>query len=381
MNKPIDLNERLAGDGAAMRGVDNALVMMVDDEQSLIDLTREFLAEAGYRRFVSTADASSAIAMLLRERPDVLLLDIKMPRVSGFDILGSMQADPMLKHIPAIVLTSADDAETKLRALELGATDFLRKPVDPSELALRLRNTLAAKAHEKHRLSAEVQHREAIRKAFSRYVSPRLTDKIIRDVANDSAPFKSEPERVDIVALFADLRGFTRITETVGVHVVVEMLNEYFSVLTDAAYQHDGTVFNMAGQSLLIGFNVPLPQPDALARAVRTAKDVIANFAPVSAAWRKRHGVVTGIGMGLCRGEAIIGNVGSPHFMSYTVIGDTVNTAARLMELARANEVLMSGALYESARDLMPIDGAQRAGRFALRGTPEPVEVYSITLS
>ena len=370
MNKPIDLRKPLAGDSAAMSGVDNALVMMVDDEQSLIDLTREFLEEAGYRRFVSTADASSAIAMLLRERPDVLLLDIKMPRVTGLDILGSMQADPALKHIPAIVLTSADDAGTKLAALELGASDFLRKPVDPSELALRLRNTQAAKAH-----------KEAIRKAFSRYVSPRLTDKIIGEVANGSAPFKSEAERADIVVLFADLRGFARVTETVGVHTVVEMLNEYFSVLTDAAYQHDGTVFNMAGQSLLIGFNVPLPQPDALARAVRTARDVIANFAPVSAAWRKQHGVVTGVGIGMCRGEAIIGNVGSRHFMSYTVIGDTVNTAARLMELARANEVLMSGALYASVRELMPMERVQRAGRFPLQGKAEPVEVYSITVS
>jgi adenylate cyclase len=281
-----------------------------------------------------------------------------------------MQADPALKHIPAIVLTSADDAGTKLAALELGASDFLRKPVDPSELALRLRNTLAAKAH-----------KEAIRKAFSRYVSPRLTDKIIGEVANGSAPFKSEAERADIVVLFADLRGFARVTEAVGVHTVVEMLNEYFSVLTDAAYQHEGTVFNMAGNSLLIGFNVPLPQPDALARAVRTARDVIANFAPVSAAWRKQHGVVTGVGIGMCRGEAIIGNVGSRHFMSYTVIGDTVNTAARLMELARANEVLMSGALYASVRELMPMERVQRAGRFPLQGKAEPVEVYSITVS
>jgi class 3 adenylate cyclase len=370
MNQPLGSNKALAGGSAAMRGVDNALVMMVDDEQSLIDLTREFLEEAGYRRFVSTSDASEAIAMLRRERPDVLLLDIKMPRVSGLDILGAMQADPALKHIPAIVLTSADDAETKLAALELGASDFLRKPVDPIELALRLRNTLAANAH-----------KEAIRKAFSRYVSPRLTEKIIGEVANDSAPFKSEAERADIVVLYADLRGFAQITEKVGVHVVVEMLNEYFTVLTDAAYQHDGTVFNMAGESMLIGFNVPLPQPDALSRAVRTAGDVIANFAPVSAAWRKRYGVLTGVGIGMSRGEAIIGNVGSRHFMSYTAIGDTVSTAARLMELARANEVLMSGALYDPVRSLMPGDRVQRAGRFALRGTSEPVEVYSMTLA
>src|SRR4029453_14268733 len=131
MNKPTDTSESLAGGAAAMRGVDDALVMMVDDEHALIDLTREFLEEAGYRRFVSSADASGAIAMLLRERPDVLLLDIKMPPVSGLAILGGMQAHPVLKHIPAIVLTSADDAETKLAALELGASDFLRKPVDP----------------------------------------------------------------------------------------------------------------------------------------------------------------------------------------------------------------------------------------------------------
>ena len=113
--------------------------------------------------------------MLLRELPDVLLLDLNMPQVSGFDVLAAMRADPVLKHIQVIVLTSADDAQTKLKALDLGASDFLRKPVDPSELALRLRNTLAAKAH-----------REALRKTFVRYVSPRLAEGIINDAA---APF------------------------------------------------------------------------------------------------------------------------------------------------------------------------------------------------
>ena len=131
----------------ALGGAGDALVMMVDDDPLLIELTQAFLKDAGYRRLLSTADAAGAVAMLLRELPDVLLLDLNMPQVSGFDVLAAMRADPVLRHIPVIVLTSADDAQTKLKALDLGASDFLRKPVDPSERALRLRNTLAAKAH------------------------------------------------------------------------------------------------------------------------------------------------------------------------------------------------------------------------------------------
>jgi diguanylate cyclase (GGDEF)-like protein len=125
-----------------------ALVMMVDDEDLVVELIQACLEAAGYKRFVSTSEAAKAIEIMQHERPDVVLLDINMPEVNGFQILERMQADARLQHIPAIVLTSADDPETKLKALELGASDFLRKPVDASELVLRLRNTLAAKAYQ-----------------------------------------------------------------------------------------------------------------------------------------------------------------------------------------------------------------------------------------
>ena len=128
--------------------VGEALIMMVDDEPLVIEMTQALLQRAGYRRFVSTSDSTEALPMLLRERPSVLLLDINMPKVSGFEVLASIRANKAVRRIPVIVMTVADDAETKLKALELGAMDFLRKPVDPSELALRLRNSLAAKAHE-----------------------------------------------------------------------------------------------------------------------------------------------------------------------------------------------------------------------------------------
>ena len=127
---------------------ERALVMMVDDETINIEMTQAFLEEAGYRHFCSTTDATRAIDLLRSARPHVLLLDIHMPQVNGFEILAAMRADRDLRHVPTIVLTSAIDSATKLRALELGANDFLGKPVDPSELVLRLRNTLAARAYQ-----------------------------------------------------------------------------------------------------------------------------------------------------------------------------------------------------------------------------------------
>ncbi len=126
---------------------DSPVVMMVDDEPLNIEVLQTFLEEAGYQEFISVTEPQQALTLLAERRPDVLLLDLVMPGMSGFEILERMRADETLRHIPVIVLTSSTDAETKLKALELGATDFLGKPTDPSELALRLRNTLSAKAY------------------------------------------------------------------------------------------------------------------------------------------------------------------------------------------------------------------------------------------
>ena len=153
MRQPIDMTARRRSiDGVALGVSGESLVMMVDDEPLVIELVQAFLESTGYKRFLGIADSANAIGIMQRERPQVVLLDISMPDISGFDILKWMRADPLLQHIPVIVLTSADDPDTKLKALELGASDFLRKPVDPSELALRLRNTLAAKAYQDYLL-------------------------------------------------------------------------------------------------------------------------------------------------------------------------------------------------------------------------------------
>lgn len=366
MRRVGDMNGKLAAEAKrlALGGLGDALVMIVDDEPLVIELTQAFLEDAGYRRFVTTSDSSKALGIVRQARPDIVLLDLNMPRVSGFDVLTAMRDDGALKHIPVIVLTSADDAESKLRALDLGASDYLGKPVHPGELALRVRNTLAAKAH-----------RETLRNTLVRYVSPRLADSLISEAG---APFGAQAQRTDAVALFADLRRFTRITETLEVEDVVEMLNAYFAALTEAAYRYDGTIFNMAGDGLLVGFNVPFAQADAAARAWRAAAEMQTRVAELAADWTKRHKISTGVGIGICRGPAIVGNIGSPHYMSYTMIGDAVNSAARLMQMAETGDVLVSGSYYESVRELLAGRRVQPLGAVTLRGRAAPVEVYSI---
>jgi class 3 adenylate cyclase len=358
-------------------------VLVVDDDPDMAAFLARMITVEGMLAD-AVYDGDSALLSVLTQPPDLVLLDVMLPGRNGFEICEHLKSDPATALIPVVLVTALEDHESRVRGIQAGADDFLSKPVNREELVARVKTLRrlheTRRELEEGRLAAEVQRKEAIRKAFSRYVSPRLADSIIRDLGTDDAPFKAHAHRAEVVALFADLRGFTRITESIAVHNVVEMLNEFFSVLTEAAYQHEGTIFNMAGDSLLVGFNVPFPQPDAPERAWRTAVDMVSSFGPLAVAWRSRYGVQTGVGIGICSGEAIIGNVGSPHFMSYTVIGNTVNTAARLVQMARADEVLVSGAFYQSIRDLVPQDRVEARGDIALRGMSEATAVYSIRL-
>jgi DNA-binding response OmpR family regulator len=136
-----------AADSPALDKVFGALIMMVDDEPLVLEVTQVQLEDAGFSRFITTSNAIDALALIAERRPDILLLDLMMPGMSGFDILGRMEASKILKEVPTIVLTSATDGATRLKALELGVTEFLIKPVDPLELVLRVSNTLAAKAY------------------------------------------------------------------------------------------------------------------------------------------------------------------------------------------------------------------------------------------
>ena len=359
-------------------------VLIVDDDPDMAAFLARLLLTAGMK-VDSVLDGKTALSSVLSEAPDLILLDVMLPDMSGFEICERLKADAATALIPIVLVTALEDHESRVRGIEAGADDFLSKPVKREELLARVKTLRrlheTRKELESRRLAAEVQRKEAIRKAFLRYVSPRLADRIISDSGDEKAPFESHAQRISVVALFADLRGFTRLTEVVAVDEVVNMLNEYFQVMTEAAYQHEGTIFGMAGDSLLVGFNVPFPQPDAALRAWHTARDMVTGFAPVLAGWTKRGGLPTGVGIGAASGEAIIGNIGSPHHMSYTIIGDAVNTAARLMQTAKAGELLVSGAVYDAIRSALPPGQSASRSDIPLRGKREPTPAYSIQLA
>ncbi|MEO8717446.1 MAG: response regulator [Burkholderiales bacterium] len=356
-------------------------VLVVDDDVDMATFLGRLLTQEGMR--VETAmSGETGLASIAVSPPDLVLLDVVMPGANGFEVCKRLKSDELTALIPVVLVTSLEDAESRVRGIEAGADDFLSKPVKREELVARVKTLRrlheTRKELESRRLAAEVQRKEVIRKAFSRYISPRLADRIVDAAGDQGDPFQGRAQRTNLVALFADLRGFTRLTEQNEVGAVVGMLNEYFGVLTDAAYQHDGTIFNMAGDSLLVGFNVPFPQPDAAERAWRTALEMVSRFAPVAAAWRQQSGLDLGVGVGICAGEAIIGNVGSEHYASYTIIGNPVNTAARLMQMAAAGEVLLCGPVHQRIRHLLSAYTVAERGDVALRGRTEPIAVFAV---
>lgn len=387
------MNELVAGraadsgtaTGKASAGPAAFRVLVVDDDQDMASLLARMLAQPGLKAEIAV-DGYAALSTIAASPPDLVLLDVQMPGPDGFEICRRLKASESTALMPVVLVTALDDHESRVRGIEAGADDFLSKPVRREELVARV-HTLrrlheTRKELEGRRLATEMQEKEAIRKAFSRYLSPRLAERVLRDSPRGSDVFRDLSHRALVVALFADLRGFTRLSETVAVSSIVPMLNEYFAVVTAAVHENEGTVFSMAGDSMLVGFNVPVPQPDATERALNTGRAVIERFGPVAARWKREHGLSTGVGVGIESGEVVVGNVGTPSFTSYTIIGDSVNVAARLMQRAAPNEVLIGPhAALSLGAQLAASAGASRRCSIELKGKSEPVEVVSLRVA
>lgn len=228
--------------------------------------------------------------------------------------------------------------------------------------------------------ASETLQLEQMRETFRRYVSPRIADQILANADLRDSMLTRSDYRTRAVVMFADMRGFTRLSEKLAPQDVVSLLNEYFSLLTGIAFRHDGTVFSMAGDCLMIGFGVPVEQADALERAVRAGREMLDRFAVLAIDWRARFGIDTGLGIGINEGEVVAGNVGSPEFMNYTIIGDTVNVASRLCQRARSGEMLFS-AEVKAGLDARGISvGAMELPAMALRGRTNPIDIYCVPI-
>jgi adenylate cyclase len=220
----------------------------------------------------------------------------------------------------------------------------------------------------------ERQERERVRSVFRRYVSPQVAEQLL----NAGGEFGDPTER-DVVVLFADLRGFTAITERTDPQVLItQILNRYFTAMTEVLYAHDGTIDKFLGDGVIGVFGSPISHPDDPRRALAAAVDMQRAFGDLAATWREDLGMEIGMGVGVSYGRAVVGNIGSTQRQDYTLIGDVVNTASRLSGMARAGQVIVSYHLY----DALPRAGMPWAlrslGQVELKGKQEPHRIYEV---
>jgi len=325
-------------------------------------------------------DADHVIASVARRAPDLIVLDVETDAATLARICGVLKANPTTLLVPLIGL--AKSAKHRLLAFEAGVDDFLTHQIRRDEFLVRVRSLLKVSAARRQlgaeQLAEEVKRRELIRAAFRRYISPKLADQILASPELLDVMFAGTQARAQVAVMFADMRGFTALSERLNPEQVVELLNEFFKLLTDITFEYEGTVFSMAGDSLLVGFGVPVAQEDGAERSILAAKLMLGQFASLANNWKDRYGVETGLGIGINVGEVIAGNVGSPSYMNYTIIGDTVNVASRLGQRARAGEMLFSDAV-KNLLDKRGVDvGAMPLPSLVLRGRSNPIGIFCV---
>lgn len=355
-------------------------VLLADDSPDNRLLMSLYLRRTGIQ-ILTAANGEETLQVTAAMQPDLVLIDLGMPGMSGFEVCRRIKANPATTQTPVVFLTTLENRDDRINGVQAGADDFFLKPVERDEFLLRVKSLLTTRRRSDSvagPAGSEADIPYARRNGFERQGQRRLADRTLPTPDQNGHGLSGYQTRFDAVILFADLRGFTRMAEQLPPTRVVALLNQYFSLLTGIAYRYEGVIFNMAGDCLLIGFGVPFEQPDAAERAIRAGYDMLAEFESLSAEWRLNHGLETGLGVGVNKGEVVAGNVGSQAYMNFTIIGDAVNIASRLMQRARAGELLLSEQVMQALREAQVKVDAIPLPPLTLRGRSEPIGLYCI---
>jgi len=344
---------------------DKATVLVADDRKDNLDLVRDLLVMEGYQ-VMTAVDGQEALEKIGQHLPDLVILDLNMPRLNGYQVCERLKADPLTADIPVLMLTAWAGPDQRVKGLQLGATDYLAKPFDYRELLARVETRLRTK-QEADRLRAA---QKTIRETFERYVSPRVVERMLADPTR----VRLSGAQQTITVLFADLRGYTALAEILPPAQLVDVLTGYLTVAVEAVLAYEGTICRYAGDLIMAMFNAPLVQADHALRAARAAFRLDQEMGHYHA--RLEPHLRLEFGMGIVTGEAVVGNIGARDWLNYTAIGDTVNLAQRLEEIARGSEILVDERTYET---LGPAAIVESKGLTPVRGRSEPVAVYALT--
>jgi class 3 adenylate cyclase/CheY-like chemotaxis protein len=367
-------------------------ILIADDNPMNVDILQKRLVVHGFE-ILTAGDGEEALAMAREKQPDLILLDVMMPKMDGIEVCRQLKADSSLPFMPIIMVTAKTDSKDIVAGLEAGGDDYLTKPVDQAALVARVKSMLRIKTlHDtvqeqatqlraqsdqlaewnrtlEQRVADQLAELERVGR-LRRFLSPQLADLIVS--SGDERLLESH--RREITVVFCDLRGFTAFAETAEPEEVMGVLREYHAAMGGLIFQFEGTLERFAGDGLMVFFNDPLPCPDPAARAVRMAVAMRERVGTLAETWRKR-GHQLGFGVGIALGYATLGKIGFEGRFDYGAIGTVTNLAARLCDEARGGQILISQRVFAAVEDLAE---TEPAGECNLKGFLKPVPAFNV---
>ncbi|GMR21705.1 MAG: hypothetical protein BMS9Abin37_0019 [Acidobacteriota bacterium] len=362
-----------AGSGEQEEPEGPARVLVVDD----VELNRSMLSRRLERRGfeVELAEGGKEALELIRERTyDIVLLDIMMPEVSGYDVLEEVRKDKTPLELPIIMATAKDQGEDVVSAFKLGANDYITKPIDFPVALARIETQLSRKraTEQSKRLMVELErHNQFIRKTFGRYLSKEVVENLL--ASPDGLALGGEKRTITI--LMSDLRGFSALSEKLEPEQVVTMLNGYLGKMADIVTQHNGTIDEFIGDAILAIFGAPVKREDDVDRALGCALQMQLAMEEVNQDNRENGFPELEMGIALNTGECVVGNIGSQQRAKYGVVGSHVNLTGRIESYTVGGQILISHGTSEASETELILGDELKLGA---KGFKEPVTVHEL---
>jgi DNA-binding response OmpR family regulator len=369
-----------------------ALILIVDDNPTNLDILQARLAAHNYE-IITAADGEAGLATAREKQPDLILLDIMMPKMDGIEVCKHIRADASLPFMPIIMVTAKADSKDVVAGLEAGGDEYLTKPVDHAALVARVKSMLRIKElHDTVREQAARLEEQSAQLAdwnrtleqqvaeqlaelervgrLKRFLSPQLTELIIS--SGDEGLLESHRREVTVV--FLDLRGFTAFSDYAEPEEVIGFLRSYHAEMGKLIFQFEGTLEHFAGDGIMVFFNDPIPREDHTEKAVRMAMEMQARVKDLRPGWLKK-GYDLDLGVGMATGYATLGTIGFEGRMDYGAVGNVTILASRLSSEAKGGQILTDQKTLSKIEDLVE---AEPLGELHLKGFARPAAVFNV---